>query len=120
MAKVILTSSEFLSLFPGIVQGDDTSIREIALKNVFGINPYKHCKTQKEAKAFVAKLLFKFSDYINDNHDNLVRAVMAQGGFMPEFEDIKEYTKGFEEYIGCNKIVVDQIPIQTQEQDMVK
>ena len=122
MAKVILTSGEFLSLFPGIVQGDDTNVIETALIKVFGINPYVYCKTSKEAKALVAKLKFEFSDYVHNNHDDLVRSVMAQGGFMPEYESYEEYIKNFEEYIGCKIIVVDRIPINTQiiEQEMVK
>ena len=123
MAKVKLTSNEFLSLYTGILLGDDVSVVESAMKKVYGINPYDYCKTQEEADDLTLQFQENFKKHVDKNYKNLAGVVEKMGEFKPKSEDLNkiieevhDYVKGFEENIGSKEVVVDQIPLNAQKQ----
>ena len=114
MEKVFLTSNEFLSLYTGILLGDDFSVVTNGLSKVFDY-PVLTLDTVKSAQ--------EFRRYINLYRPDLFSVMKKIGKFVKDEsldinKQVDEYVKKFEREFGSSKVAVQKLNKKLPERCM--
>ena len=117
MKDISLTSREFLSLYTGVLMGDDFEIVRSAIEKVYGIDPFNMDNEIENPEELTVKLQNNFREYINEHNKELVEIMNTIGEFKSNdqenvIEEINQYVNNFEE---LNKS--DEIEISVPEFD---
>ena len=120
MAKVKLTSNEFLSLYTGKVMGENFEVVKSAMQKVYGFDPFDPENGVEDPELVTVKLQKKFSEHVNENYKELADVVNELGEFKAKedgtMEELNSYVNDFEDLIGSQEVEVDAIKLNNKNE----
>jgi len=122
--KTTLTSTEFLSLYTGVVMGNDFEVVKSALKKVYGFDPYDEKNQVENPAEMTFKMQEKFRNYIDENYAEIKDVMDDLGEFKPDDdnsdEKVDEYINNFELLFGAEEVDVDVIGLEANAEKTPK